>query len=125
MALRSLTVLGRRRLVTDGRGTRKGVYRAEPLRRVRVSGHAGLVAVRIGDHDVRGVAVVYNHTTGSQRGGDPLVRDVVGHLDVEVEPLSRSLMLLGLLEPQDRHPPRGVADVLGDSAPALGVGAAG
>ncbi len=70
-------------------------------------------------------AVVDDRGPGGHCGGDALLGDVVRHLEVDVEPLTWCGVRVGFLEPQDRDPAGGVAHVVADRAPTLGLGAAG
>ena len=74
---------------------------------------AGLVALGVGEHPERGRgAVVDQRAARLERGGDPLLGDVVRHRDVDVEALAVGLGRVGLLEPQ-RHTASGrVGDVV-------------
>src|SRR5699024_7333315 len=47
------------------------------------------------------------------------------HVDLEVEPLTRGLVLVGAAEPQVRYPSGGVPDFVAGGPAALGLGAPG
>jgi hypothetical protein len=81
---------------------------------------ASLVAVRVRDDGgCRRSAVVDDDGPCCHCGGDTLLGDVVRELHVDVEPLAGSRVRLGLPEPEDRHPVRGVAHVVTDGAATL------
>jgi hypothetical protein len=93
------------------------------LRRGLHRPHACLVAVLVGDDSGRRCpTVVDDHRPGGYRRSDALLGNVVRHLDVDMEALTRGLVLLGVLEPQDRYPSRGVPDVVADGPAAPGPG---
>jgi hypothetical protein len=70
------------------------------LRRRRCRAHACLVAVLVGDHGCTGcLAVINDDSTRGDGGGDPLLGHLGRYPDVDVEPLTRGLVLVGALEP--------------------------
>ena len=79
-----------------------------PLRSGHVDAHDSLVAVLVGDHSERGrVAVIYDCPTRGDGGDDPLLGHLGRHIDLDMEPLTRGLVLVG--SPNQRFGTRPVA----------------
>ena len=68
------------------------------------------------------VAVIDDCPTRGEGGGDPLLGHLGRHIDLDVEPLTWGLVLVGVPEPQVRHPSRGVPDLVAGGPVALGLG---
>ena len=96
------------------------------LRSGHVDADDPLVAVLVGDHGERGrVAVIDDGPTRRDGGGDPLLGHFGRHIDLDVEPLTRGLVLVGVPEPQIRYLCRGVPDLVAGGSAALGLSAPG
>ena len=63
--------------------------------------------------------------TRGDGGGDPLLGHFGRHIDLDVEPLTRGLVFVGVTEPQIRYPCRGVSDLVAGGSAALGLSAPG
>src|SRR5688572_8809024 len=78
---------------------------------------AGLVAVGV-RQDREPVLLAHDDAARVEGCRDPLLGVLAGYEHVEVEPLPRRLMLVGLLEPQVGNPTCDVTDVVADGSPA-------
>ena len=71
--------------------------------------------------DADRLAVIDDDPTRGDGGSDPLPGRFGRHIDLDVEPLTRGLVLVGVPEPQIRYPRRGVSEAPSNSAQTLGL----
>src|SRR6185437_15159094 len=115
------------RPLARGRMTGRAVPPAECLVSALVTvgpgADAGLVALRVGQHPERPCeGVIDQPSAGRQGGADPGRGLVVGHRDVQVDPVPLRPRAVDLLEPDGRELPGGIDDpVLAVAAGLVGV----
>ena len=64
-------------------------------------------AITVSDGRVAGID---DGPARGEGGGDPLLSHLGRHIYLDMEPLTRGLVLVGVPEPQVRYPSRGVPD---------------
>ena len=72
-----------------------------------------------------GASPLSTTVTRSDGGGDSLLGRLGRHIHLDVETLTRGLVLVGIPEPQVRYPSRGVPDLVAGEPVALGLSVPG